>query len=412
MTAAANTPLPLAGMRVLEMTHAWAGPLCGMMLADMGAEVIKIEAPTQTAEARGGFPYMNGESAIFMMTNRNKKSVTLDVKNPRGHAVFLELVKTADVLVQNMRPGALKRMALSYDDLKAVNPRLIYTSVSGYGRKGPHADRAGVDQVAIAATGLAATTMADSVSTPVAMGAPVCDYMAAMWACHGTLCAFIARGATGEGQQVDTSLLEAGMSLMVGPVAMHFHHPDYTGYQTWINGPSEFLLAKDDRYVSLFASFPALWKRLVETLQDADLAANPLYQTRELRTKNVTSLRTALRRIFATQPSHHWVKLLGDAGVPCSLVNTVGEALANPQVVALGLLQEQQHPTAGQLHVLGVPVTLSETPGRVRTPAPLLGEHTNEILGALRLGENELRMLRDTSVIGQPTPKASNAMAQ
>jgi CoA:oxalate CoA-transferase len=384
-----------------------------MMLADMGAEVIKIEPPTQKPEARGGFPYLNGESAIFMMTNRNKKSVTLDVKDPRGRAVFLELVKTADVLVQNMRPGALKRLALSYDDLKAVNPRLIYTSVSGYGRKGPHANRAGVDQVAIAATGLAATTMADAVDTPVAVGAPVCDYMAAMWACHGTLCAFIARGVTGEGQQVDTSLLEAGISLMVGPVAMHFHNPGYTGYQTWINGPSEFLLAKDDRYVSVFASYPALWKRLVEALQDADLAANPLYQTRELRTKNVKSLRSDLRRIFATQTSYHWVKLLGDAGVPCSLVNTIGEALNNPQVVALDMLQQQQHPTAGRLHVLSVPVTLSETPGGVRTPAPLLGEHTDEVLDALNLGENELRMLRKASVIGKPTQEvgAVNAIA-
>lgn len=401
MTSTANAQLPLTGMRVLEMTHAWAGPLCGMMLADMGAEVIKIEPPTQKSEARGGFPYLNGESVIFMMTNRNKKSVTLDVKDPRGRAVFLELVKTADVLVQNMRPGALKRLALSYDDLKAVNPRLIYTSVSGYGRKGPHANRAGVDQVAIAATGLAATTMADPVSAPVALGAPVCDYMAAMWACHGTLCAFIARGKTGEGQQVDASLIEAGMSLMIGPVAMHFHHSGYTGYQTWINGPSEFILAKDDRYVSLFASYPALWTRLVETLKDSDLANNPLYETRELRTKNVKSLRADLRRIFATQPSHHWVQLLSAAGVPCSPVNTIGEALDNPQVVALEMLQEQCHPTAGRLHVLGVPVTLSETPGSVRTPAPLLGEHTDEVLDALQLAESELRALRDASVIGR-----------
>ncbi len=401
--ASANTTgatLPLAGMRVLELTHAWAGPLCGMMLADMGAEVIKVESPDQETEARGGSPYTGGESVIFMMTHRNKKSVTIDIKSQRGRAVFLDLVRTADALIQNMRPGALTRLGLAYDDLKAINPRLIYTSVSGYGRTGPDANRAGVDQVAIAATGLAATTMADAVDIPVALGTPVCDYMAAMWACHGTLCAYIARGKTGAGQQVDASLLEAGLSLMIGPTAMHFHNPGYTGYQTWINGPSEFILAGDQRYVSVFASYPALWDRFVSALQEKELSDNPLFKTRDQRTKNVKELRTVLRRIFAKHPAKHWVKLLSEAGVPVSLVNTIGEALDNPQVRALGLVHEQEHPKAGTIRVLGVPVTLSETPGRIRTPAPLLGEHTAEVLSSLNISEDELRDLQKDAVVG------------
>ena len=399
--------LPLAGVRVIELTLAWAGPLCGMMLADMGAEVIKVEAPDQKTEARGGFPYTNGESVIFMMTHRNKKSVTLDIKSPKGKAIFLDLIRTADVLIQNMRPGSLKRLGLGYEDLKAINPKLIYTSVSGYGRKGPDAGRAGVDQVAIAATGLAATTMLDPVTTPVALGTPVCDYMAAMWACHGTLCAYIARGKTGKGQMVDASLLEAGLSLMIGPTAMHFHHPGYTGYQTWINGPSEFILAGDNRYVSVFASYPALWERFVNALQRSELSDNPLFKTRDQRTKNVNELRKVVRAIFAEQPAQHWIKLLGDSGVPVSLVNTIGEALEQPQVKALGLVQCHEHPTAGPIHLLDVPVTLSETPGGIRSSAPLLGEHTAQVLGQLGLSEGELRELQSSAVISlPPVPQA------
>jgi crotonobetainyl-CoA:carnitine CoA-transferase CaiB-like acyl-CoA transferase len=404
--------LPLSGMRVIELTQAWAGPLCGMLLADMGAEVIKVESPGQQSEARGGFPYVGGESVIFMMTHRNKKSVTIDIKSERGRALFVDLVRTADALIQNLRPGALKKLGLDYESLKKINPRLIYTSVSGYGRTGPDAKRAGVDQVAIAATGLAATTMADAVSTPVALGTPVCDYMAAMWACHGTLCAYIARGKTGRGQQVDASLIEAGLSLMIGPTAMHFHNPTYTGYQTWINGPSEFILAGDNRYVSVFASYPALWERFVAALKEPELSDNPRFKTRDQRTKNVIELRAVLRRIFAQHPSSHWVKLLGEASVPVSLVNTIGETLADPQVEALGMVHEQDHPTAGKIRVLGVPVALSETPGRIRTPAPLLGEHTVEVLRELKVSDQTLDELRQDGVIGgAPARKAAAAAA-
>jgi len=393
-------PLPLAGVRVIELTHAWAGPLCGMLLADMGAEVIKVEPTDQETESRGGFPYVGGESVIFMMTHRNKKSVTIDIKNARGREIFLDLVRTADILVQNMRPGSLERLALGYEDLKVINPRLIYTSVSGYGHKGPDACRAGVDQVAIAATGLAATTMSDAVGTPVALGTPVCDYTAAMWACHGTLCAYIARGKTGSGQAVDTSLFEAGLSLMIGPIAMHDHYPGYTSYRTSINGPSAFFLAGDNRYVSVFASYPALWERFVDALQHSEITDNPLFKTRDQRTKNVKELHRVLRAIFATKPAQHWVKVLTEAGVPVSMVNTIGEALEHPQVEALGLVHEQEHPTAGPIRLLGVPVTLSETPGRIRTPAPLLGEHTAEVLGQLGITESELWELQVNSVVG------------
>jgi crotonobetainyl-CoA:carnitine CoA-transferase CaiB-like acyl-CoA transferase len=229
--------MPLSGVRVIELTHAWAGPLCGMMLADMGADVIKVESPTQPPEARGGFPYVAGESVIFMMTHRNKKSVTIDLKSKDGIAAFRRLVETADVLIQNMRPGTMEKLGCSFEDLRAINPRLIYTSVTGFGPTGPDAKRAGVDQAAIAMSGLAATTMADANTKPIALGTPICDYMAAMWSCHGTLCAYIARQQTGRGQKVDASLLGAGISLMIGPTAMNYHTENYTGLKTPINVP-------------------------------------------------------------------------------------------------------------------------------------------------------------------------------
>ncbi len=394
-----TAPLPLEGMRVIELTHAWAGPLCGMMLADMGAEVIKVEAPDQDSESRGGSPYLAGESVIFMMTHRNKKSVTLNLKDDRGYDLFLDLVRESDVLLQNMRPGTLERLKLGYDDLKAVNPGLIYTSVSGFGRAGPDAGLAGVDQIAVAVTGLAATTMADATALPGTLGVPVCDITAAMWACHGTLCAYILRQKTGMGQQVDASLLEAGLSLMINPTAQHFHSPGYTGLKTSYNGASDFLLAADGKYVSVFASYPALWERFVKTVQDDSLAEDPRFTTRESRTKRAKELREALAEVFIKQPAHYWVTLLRKAGVPVSYVNTIGEALRDPQVQATGMLEQQVHPVAGAVHLLGVAVKLSATPGRIRTPAPLLGEHTAEVLTKLNVPQERLDELRSAAVI-------------
>jgi crotonobetainyl-CoA:carnitine CoA-transferase CaiB-like acyl-CoA transferase len=402
--------LPLAGIRVIEVTHAWAGPLCGMFLADMGAEVVKVEPTNQPTEARGGFPYVNGESVIFMMTHRNKKSITLDLKSERGKKIFFDLVRSADVLIQNMRPGSLKRMGMDFEGLKTINPRLVYTSVTGYGHKGAKENDAGVDQVAIAATGLAATTMNGSTGHPVALGTPICDFVAAMWACHGTLCALMAREKTGLGQTVDTSLFQAGLSMMIGPMAMQQFLPGYTGYLTGINGPSEFFLGSDGRYFSLFASYPALWERFEKVMNCEELSNDPRFKSRDLRTKNVEELHQALRDIFIRKPAKHWIGLLNGAGVPVSLVNTMQEALEEGQTAALDLVYDQKHPKAGDLRLLGVPVTLSDTPGTIRTPAPLLGEHTAQILAQLGVSQADLNELQKAGVVGsEAAQKQTNA---
>jgi len=395
-----NTSGPLEGVRVIELTHAWAGPFCGMMLGDMGAEVIKIESPRQTTEARGGSPYAAGESVIFMMIHRNKKSVTLDLKQAAGKEILLDLVRSADILIQNFRPGVMDKLGLTYERLKEINPALVYASLSGFGKTGPKADHPGVNMIALAESGLASTTIHDD-QPPVPLGYALCDIVAAMWASHGVLSAYVRRLKTGKGQEVDTSLLEAGVSLMVSPVAQHYHAKGDWVSQTGRNdnnAPSGFFLCADGTYLTVFASYPALWDHFMEAMGLQHLAVEPRFATRDQRTVNAGALHDILAKIYITKPTDYWVKLLVNAGVPAAPVNSVGRMVKDEQVVARDMIVEQQHPTAGRIHVVGVPVKLSDTPGGVRTPAPLLGEHTDEVLSGLGYGV-ELESLRRSGVI-------------
>ena len=390
----------LEGVRVIELTHAWAGPYCGMMLGDMGAEVIKIENPGQKTEARGGYPYVANESVIFMMLHRNKKSVTLDLKNPTGREILLDLVKTADVVIQNFRPGLMNKLRLTYDDLKKVNPAIVYASLSGYGNTGPKADWPGVNMIALAESGFAATTI-DGERPPVPSGYALCDVVASMWASTGILSAYVRRLKTGRGQEVDMSLLEAGLSLMMSPVAQHFHVKGDWAAQTGhndSNAPSGFFLCSDGLYLAVFASYPALWERFVEVMKLQHLATDPRFATRDARTTNAKALHDIIAPIYQKQSVDYWVEVLVKAGVPAAPVNTVGRMIRDAQVIARDMIVKQQHPKAGEISVVGVPVKLSETPGSVRTPAPLLGEHTDEVLRSLGYA-NRLESLRNDRVI-------------
>ena len=394
----AGTPvLPLQGVRVVELTHAWAGPVCGMMLADMGAEVIKVESPRQTPEARGGFPYGSRESVIFMMTHRNKKSVAIDLKSPSGMAAFRRLIETTDVLVQNMRPGTLERLGCGYEELSKINPRLIYTSVSGFGPVGPDAGRAGVDLIAIAMSGLAATTMSHGLDKPIFLGAPVCDIMGAMWACHGVLCAYIARNHTQKGQKVDSSLLGAGFAMMIAPVALHYFMPGYQGFSHPGNGPCDFYMTADQRWIAVFASYPGLWDRFIVLDEFASIRSDKRFETRNGRSTYWKDLFDALSPIFASKTCLEWEAILREAGVPAARVNSIAEAMEDPQIKAMGLLQTVEHATEGPIRVLGIPVVLSETPASVRTPAPLLGQDTEAILRTLPLAESEIQTLLEAA---------------
>ena len=310
----------LEGVRVIELTHAWAGPYCGMMLGDMGAEVIKIENPRQKTEARGGYPYVGNESVLFMMLHRNKKSVTLDLKNPASKKVFFDLVRSADVLIQNFRPGLMKKLGLTYDTLKEINPALVYASLSGYGNTGPKANDPGVNMIALAESGLAATTI-DGDRPPVPMGYALCDVVASMWASTGILSAYVQRLKTGKGQEVDMSLVEAGISLMTSPVAQHFHVKGDWIAQTGrndSNAPSGFFLCADGTYLTVFASYPALWERFMEVMDLKHLAADPRFATRDARTVNAHALHDIIARIYATKPTAYWVEKSSSSSSPRS----------------------------------------------------------------------------------------------
>lgn len=387
---------PLEGVRVLELTHAWAGPYCGMMLGDMGAEVIKIESPRQEPEARGGYPYVGDESVIFMMLHRNKKSLTLDLKQPEGQKIFKELLRSSDILIQNFRPGVMERLGLTYETLREINPALVYATLSGYGETGPKTGLPGVNMIALAESGLASTTIIDG-RPPVPLGFALCDVVASMWASHGILSAYVRRLKTGEGQRVDTSLVEAGISLMFSPVAMHFHvGKDWAlrNNRTDGNAPSGFFPAADGTYLAVFASYPALWHRFVEAMGLQHLDDDPRFNSREQRTAHAAELHAIIGEIFLTRPTAHWVDLLLQAGVPAAPVNDVGQMVADPHVLAREMVVEQEHPTAGKIRVVGVPVKLSATPGGVRTVAPLLGQHTDELMDELGYTERleELRL--------------------
>src|SRR4051812_17992193 len=294
----------LDGMRVIELTHAWAGPYCAMMLGDMGAEVIKIENPRQKTEARGGYPYVANESVIFLMLHRNKKSLTLDLKSPTGREILLDLVKTADIVIQNFRPGLMKKLRLTYDDMKKVNPKLIYASLSGYGNTGPKAEWPGVNMIALAESGLASTTI-EGDRPPVPLGYALCDVVGSMWASTGILSAYVRALKTGKGQEVDMSLLEAGISLMMSPVAQHYHvKGDWvaqTGH-TDSNAPSGFFRCSDGLFLTVFVSYPALWDRFAEVMNLQHLKADERFSTRDARTVNAKALHDIIARIYAEKP--------------------------------------------------------------------------------------------------------------
>jgi CoA:oxalate CoA-transferase len=390
----------LDGLRVLELTHAWAGPYCGMMLGDMGAEVIKIESPRQEPEARGGYPYVGKESAIFMMLHRNKKSLTLDLKSPEGKELFHELVRSSDILIQNFRPGVMAKLGLTFKDLQKINPKLIYASLSGYGSTGPKASLAGVNMIALAESGLASTTISEG-RAPVPLGYALCDVVASMWTAYGILAAYVHREKTGEGQEVDMSLFEAGLSLMFSPVAMHDHAKgDWASRnrRNDANAPAGFFKTKDGSYVAVFASYPALWDRFVAAMNLQHLNDDPRFATRGQRTANSPALHELIGEIFLKEDTKHWVDLFNKAGVPATPVASVGEVIENEQAIAREMFVEQDHPTAGKFRVVGVPVKLSATPGGVHTPAPLLGENTEEIITALGHGDR-IKSLKEAGVI-------------
>jgi crotonobetainyl-CoA:carnitine CoA-transferase CaiB-like acyl-CoA transferase len=372
----------LDGFLVLDFTRVLSGPYCTMQLADMGARVVKIEQPKTGDDTRAwGPPFVNGESAYFLSINRNKESLTLDLKNPRAREVLAPLLAKADVLVENFRPGTMERLGLSYDSLSKPYPRLVYCSISGFGQSGPRRREAGYDAVVQAEGGLMSIT--GSAEGPAfRLGVAISDIVSGMFAAQGIAFALLARERTGRGQNVDVGMLDATAALLTYQAANYFatgkvpgrlgnRHPTIVPYETFEASDGEFVIAigNDDQ-----------WRRLCTIMGSPELAGDERFATNRSRVANYETLRPMLATILGQRTRAKWVEELRGAGVPCGSVRDVGEVLADPHLDAREMIRTVEHAVAGAVRVTGVPIKLSDTPGSVRTPPPLLGQHTRDIL--------------------------------
>jgi crotonobetainyl-CoA:carnitine CoA-transferase CaiB-like acyl-CoA transferase len=392
---------PLEGIRVIDWTQAMAAPFCTMNLADMGANVIKLEPPGEgepTRKARAA--QKNGHGAEFLCVNRGKRSLTVDLKRPEGVAIVKRLATTADVFVQNYRPGVATRLGLAWDDLRAVNPRLVYCSISGFGATGPYANRAGYDLIAQGMSGIMSVT-GDEDGPPAKAGIPLSDLAAGLFGAYGILCALEHRERTGQGQLVDTSLLEAALALTQWEATEYWaagRVPKRLGSAHRLSAPYQALRARDG-YFTVGANNDKLFEAFCRAIDRPDLLEDPRFAGRAERLQHRAALIPEIEKTTASEDRAHWLGRLDRAGVPGGPINTYPEALADPHTVARQMVVDLVHPEAGALKALGIPVKLSDTPGAVDRPAPLLGEHTTEILTELGLSPAEQRELRDRGVI-------------
>jgi crotonobetainyl-CoA:carnitine CoA-transferase CaiB-like acyl-CoA transferase len=390
---------PLAGLRVVDLTQAMAAPFCTMNLADMGADVIKVEPPAGEDMRRGSVG-RHGHSGTFVTINRSKRGITVDLKQPAGVEIVHRLVRTADVFVQNYRPGAAARLGVDYDTLAALNPRLIYCSISGFGSTGPYASRGGYDLIAQGMSGIISVT-GDEDGPPAKAGVPVSDLAAGLFGAYGILCALEHRERTGQGQLVDTSLLEAALALTVWEATEYWvtgRPPRALGSAHRLAAPYQALRASDG-WLTVGANNDRLFAALCAAIARPDLAADPRFARAHDRMIHRGALVAEIEKTTADAPRAHWLARLEAGGVPAGPINTYAEALADPHALSRGMIVDLDHPGAGPVKALGVPVKLSDTPGAVDRAAPLLGQDNAAILTELGYSEAEQRALRDQGVV-------------
>ena len=392
---------PLKGIRVLDLTRILAGPYATMILRDLGAEVIKIEQPGVGDEARDFGPFKNDFSLYFMSVNRGKKSITLNLKSPRGKELFLELVKGSDILVENFRPGTMEKLGLDYESLKTHHPSLLYAACSGFGQTGPYAMRGAYDMIIQGMGGIISIT-GEPDRPPVRVGTSIGDITSALFSAIGILSALRHRDQTGEGQLIDVGMLDCQVAILENAMVRYFstgdiprplgrRHPAITPFEVFESA---------DGYVVIAIGNNELWRKFCEHVGHSELIDDDRFNTNALRTENHESLFPILAEIMCRRTTDVWVEALEAIGVPCGPVNTVDKVANDPQVLARDMIAEVEHNTTGTVQIPGIPIKLSETPGQIDAPAPNLGEHTSEVLiDLLGLGAEEVNQLKQNGIV-------------
>ncbi len=376
--------LALEGLRVLDLTRVLAGPYTTMILADLGAEVIKLEIPGTGDDSRAFPPHVNGESAYFMSLNRNKRSMTLNLKSQKGKDIFLEMVRKIDVLVENFRPGTMERLGLGYSVLRNENPGLIYAAASGFGHSGPYSERPAYDAIVQAMGGIMSITGQNG-GPPTRVGTSIGDITAGLFTTIGILAALTHRNKTGAGQKVDVAMLDSQVAILENAVARYTaggeipkpignRHPAITPFEPFPTKDGQLMIAIGNN---------ALWQKFCLLIEREELRYDPRFLTNSLRTANHIALRSLLNTIFEEKATEEWRVLLDQSGIPNGPINSIDQVVNDPQIIAREMIVDIEHPMAGETSLPGIPIKLSETPGNIRRPAPLLGEHTAQIFQEL-----------------------------
>ena len=392
---------PLKDVRVLDLTRVLAGPYCAMLLGDMGAEVIKVEEPGKGDDTRGWPPFSGGESTYFMSVNRNKKSITLNLKAPEGREILKKLAKKSDVLLENFRTGTMEKLGLGYATLSKLNPRLVYCAISGFGESGPESPRGGYDLIVQAESGVMDLTGFPD-GPPVKVGNSIADLVAGMSGAHGVTLALLARHKSRRGQKVEIAMLDVMASLLTYQAGMYLNAgrtPARRGNEHPSIVPYEVFKAADG-YLALGVANNSLWERCCAALERSDLAKDPRYATEAARVENRATLVPLLNQVLAARSGEDWMKRLEAVGVPAGRIRTVPEVCESEHLRARGMLVALPHAKAGTVKMMGVPIRLHATPGRARTAAPVLGRDTDAVLTrVLGLRRADVQRLRKAGVL-------------
>lgn len=393
--------LPLKDVKVLDLTRVLAGPYATMILADMGADVLKIEMPKTGDDSRAFGPFIEEESAYFMSINRNKRSMTLNLKTEEGKDILRNLIKDADVIVENYRPGTMEKFGLGYEEIRKINEKIIYAACSGFGHTGPYSKRPAYDAIVQAMGGIMSITGEEN-GEPIRIGASIGDIVAGIFTATGILTALYNREKTGKGQKVDVAMLDCQVAILENAIARYFvsgeipkpignRHPSITPFESFDTKDGKIMIAiGNDR----------LWAKFCNITGREELIEDERFRTNALRTKNHREIKSVVSEILGSKTTDYWLDIFDKEDIPATRINTIDKVVSNPQVLDRDMIVEIDHPVAGKFKMAGIPIKLSETPGDIRTPAPLLGEHTEDVLkDKLGFSKEEIQDLRDNGVI-------------